>query len=211
MRQELECVLFEALVVSTLGLIFALVANFASPRGLLLTRNYFPGPNTSGVDPGANSSLTVTAQKTDRAGHATWETVSTRLRGKGLQPIDGKEALELFSDPQYEREMIVFVDARDDRHYQEGHVPGAYQFDPYYPEEHLLAVLPACLNATKVVVYCAGGDCEDSEFAALALIEAGIPQERLFIYAGGMTEWATNGVPIEYGERKSGNLQPAKP
>ena len=211
MRQELKRVLFEALVVSTVGLVFALVANFASPRGLSLTRNYFPGPNTSGVGPGANSNLTVTAQKTDPAGDATWETVSARLRGKGLQPIDGKEAIELFRDPQYELEMTVFVDARDDQHYQEGHVPGAYQFDPYYPEKHLLAVLPACLNATKVVVYCAGGECEDSEFAALALKEAGVPQERLFVYAGGMTEWATNGVPVELGERKSGNLGPAKP
>jgi rhodanese-related sulfurtransferase len=211
MRQELERVLLEALVVSTVGLVFAFVANLASPRGLSLTRNYFPGPKTSGVGPGATSSLSVTAQKTDSARQATGETVSARLRGKGLQPIDGKEAIELFSDPQYEQEIIVFVDARDDRHYQEGHVPGAYQFDPYYPEKHLLAVLPACLNATKVVVYCAGGDCEDSEFAALALIEAGSPQERLLIYAGGMTEWATKGLPIELGERKSGNLQPAKP
>ena len=211
MRQELKRVLFEALVVFTAGLVFALVANLASPRGLSLTRNYFPGPNTSEIGPGANSNLTVTAQKTDPVSHATWETVSARLRGKGLQPIDSKEAIELFRDPQYEQEMTVFVDARDDRHYQEGHVPGAYQFDRYYPEKHLPAVLPACLNATKVVVYCAGGDCEDSEFAALALKEAGVPQEHLFIYASGMTEWATNGVPVELGERKSGNLRPAKP
>jgi rhodanese-related sulfurtransferase len=211
MRQELKRVLFEALVVFTAGLVFALVANLASPRGLSLTRNYFPGPNTSGIGPGTNYNLTVTAQKTDPAGRVTWETVSARLRGKGLQPIDSKEAIELFRDPQYEQEMTVFVDARDDRHYQEGHVPGAYQFDRYYPEKHLPAVLPACLTATKVVVYCAGGDCEDSEFAALALKEAGVPQERLFIYAGGMTEWATNDVPVELGERKSGNLRPAKP
>ena len=72
-------------------------------------------------------------------------------------------------------------------------------------------MLPACLNATKVVVYCAGGDCEDSEFAALALIEAGVPQERLFIYAGGMTEWATNGLPIELGERKAGICNHERP
>ena len=89
--------------------------------------------------------------------------------------------------------------------------PGRTSLIAYYPEKHLLTVLPACLNATKVVVYCGGGECEDSEFAALALKEAGVPQERLFVYAGGMTEWATNGVPVELGERKSGNLGPAKP
>ena len=58
MPQELKRVLLEALVVSTAGLVFALVANFASPRGLSLTRNYFPGPNTSGVGPGAESTST---------------------------------------------------------------------------------------------------------------------------------------------------------
>ena len=125
MQEELKRVLLEALVVSTVGFVFAVVANFASPRGLSLTRNYFPGPNSSGVGPGANSNLTMTAQKTDPAGYATSETVSARLGGKGLQPIDGKEAIELFRDPQYELEMTVFVDARNDRHYQEGHVPGA--------------------------------------------------------------------------------------
>ncbi len=210
MRQELKRVLFEALVVSAAGLAFALVANVASPRGLSLTRDYFPGPgrNVPGIVSGANSNRTVTAAL---VGHATWETVAARLRGKGLQPIDGKEAIDLFRDPQYEQELTVFVDARDDRHYQEGHVPGAYQFDRYYPEKHLPAVLPVCLNATKVVVYCAGGDCEDSEFAALALKEAGVPQEHLFVYASGMTEWATNGVPVELGERKSGTVRPAKP
>ena len=107
--------------------------------------------------------------------------------------------------------LFVFIDARDDRHYEEGHVPGAYQFDRYYPEKHLPAVLPACLTAMKVVVYCTGGSCEDSEFAALALKEAGVPQDRLLVYAGGMTEWGANGWPVEAGERQSGNLQTRKP
>ena len=130
--------------------------------------------------------------------------MAARLKEKGLQPIDGREAIQLFRDPQYEQELIVFVDARDDRHFQEGHIPGAYQFDRYYPEKHLPDVLPVCLNAAKVVVYCTGGNCEDSEFAALALKEAGVPRERLFVYAGGMTDWSTNGVPVEVGARKSG-------
>ena len=61
------------------------------------------------------------------------------------------------------------------------------------------------------MVYCTGGNCEDSEFATLTLKEAGVPQERLSIYVGGMTEWVAEGSPVEVGERKSGKMRGAKP
>jgi rhodanese-related sulfurtransferase len=117
----------------------------------------------------------------------------------------------LFRDPEYEQELIVFVDARDDQHYEEGHVPGAYQLDRYYPENHLPTVLPACLNATRVVIYCKGGKCEDSYFAAQAFQEAGVPPERLCVYAGGIAEWGAARLPVETGARRSGVIEPAKP
>src|SRR5438477_466090 len=202
MGRELKRVLIEPLVVAALGLLVALAANLVSPRGLSLTRDYFPGAQAGG-SPSGNG-------QTNSHG-AAMDVVAARLRAKGLQPINGSETGQLFHDPQYEQELIVFVDARDDRHYEEGHVPGAYQFDRYYPQNHLLTVLPPCLNALKVVVYCAGGNCEDSEFAALALKEAGVPSERLFVFAGGMTEWTQSGLPIEVGASRSGNLRSAKP
>ena len=134
--------------------------------------------------------------------------MAARLKEKGLQPIDGREAEQLFRDPLRELESIVFIDARDDRHYAEGHIPGAFQFDRYYPEKHLPAVLSTCLNATKIVVYCSGGNCEDSEFAALTLKDAGAPLDRIAVYAGGIADWAAKGLPIELGVRNSGNLRP---
>ena len=217
MGRELKRVLVEVLVVATMGLAFALVANHVSPRGLSLTVDYFPRPAREGgpsSGTGAHSNLTVTAHATNALGHSALEKAMAHLRENGLQPIDGQEVIQLFRDPQYEQELIVFIDARDDRHYQEGHIPGAYQFDRYYPEKYLSAVLPACLNATKIVVYCAGvtetTNCEDSEFAAAALKDAGVARERIFVYVGGMTEWATKGPSFEIGERKSGNLRSAK-
>jgi len=213
MVRELERVLLEALVVAAIGLAVALLANLVSPRGLSLTRNYFPSNGTThgNIEGSANSTVNAAVPATNGAGQSAREIVAARLKEKGLQPIDGREATQLFRDPQYELESIVFIDARDDRHYAEGHIPGAYQFDRYYPEKHLSAVLPACLNATKIVVYCTGGDCEDSEFAALALRDAGAPLERIVVYVGGMTEWTANGLPVEVGERKSGTTRGAKP
>src|SRR5437762_6878331 len=127
MGRELKRVLIEALVVAALGLVVALAANLVSPRGLSLTRDYFPGAQGGGVSGG-------NGQSNSHAGAMDPEAVAARLRAKGLQPINGSETQQLFRDPQREQDLIVFVDARDDRHYEEGHVPGAYQFDRYYPE-----------------------------------------------------------------------------
>jgi rhodanese-related sulfurtransferase len=213
MGQKLKRVLVEAVIIAAIGLAVSLLANMASPRGLSLTRDYFPGSKTVHAETSgsANSNVHAASPATNGAGQSAGEVAIARLKEKGLQAVDGQEVMRLFRDPQYELESTVFIDARDDRHYQEGHIPGAYQFDRYYPEKHLPAVLPVCLTAKTIVVYCTGGNCEDSEFATLTLKEASVPQERLFVYVGGMTEWAANGWPIEIGERKSGKMRGATP
>ncbi len=76
-----------------------------------------------------------------------------------------------------------------------------------YPEKHLPTVLQACLNAATVVVYCTGGDCEDSEFVALSLAEASVATKNFRVYAGGFNEWSAQGLPMETGARHSGELK----
>jgi len=68
-------------------------------------------------------------------------------------------------------------------------------------------VLPVCQAAEQIVVYCNGGDCDDSESAAILLRDVGIANRKLFIYTGGIPEWTTNGLPVEIGGRNSGNLR----
>jgi len=125
--------------------------------------------------------------------------------------MGSNEVVQLFRDVRYEQGLVVFVDARDDAHYQAGHIPGAWQFNHYRAENYLDAVLPVCLNAQQVVVYCTGGECEDSEFAAIMLRDAGVPGEKLFVFTGGFTEWAGNKLPVETGARLSGQLLDHKP
>ena len=51
-----------------------------------------------------------------------------------------------------------------------------------------------------VVVYCKGGDCEDSIFLARDLVyKHAVPLESLYIYEGGMNDWNTNGSPVQSG------------
>jgi len=198
-------VLLEAMLVAALGTAVALVANGLSPRGLKLTRDYFPGSNRFGssAPPATNSAKGVEGASPAQPSAA--EMALTRLREKGLQVVDCKQAQELFNDPRFAQGAVIFIDARNDEHYQQGHIPGAWQFDRYHPENYLAAVLPVCQLAQQVVVYCAGGDCEDSEFAALFLRDsAQVPGGKLLVFTGGWTEWTARGLPVEKGERKSG-------
>jgi len=134
--------------------------------------------------------------------------VFARLRAKGLQPATLAEVQQILADPRFALDQYVCLDDRD-HEYAEGHVPGAFQFFHYRAPEFLPTLLPVLLAAEKVVVYCGGGSCEDSEFAALMLAEVGIPKEKLIVFAGGMKEWKANALPLELGERKSGRLAPA--
>jgi rhodanese-related sulfurtransferase len=203
-----KAVVFEALLVAALGLAFALAANALSPRGLRLGRNYFPTApatpaSTAATHSGGDPS---TVSLTNIAGAAL-----LRLQQRGLQLVSSNEVVELFRDPRYEQGLIVFIDARDDSHYAAGHIPGAWQFHHYRADDYLPAALPACLTALKVVVYCSGGECEDSEFAAIMLRDAGVPRETLFVFAGGIVEWKAGGLPMESGARRSGLFLPRSP
>jgi rhodanese-related sulfurtransferase len=136
--------------------------------------------------------------------------VAEQVRAEGLRLVDCSQMTNLFQDPRCEQGLVVFIDARNDEHYQEGHIPGAYQLDHFYPERYLAATLPVCQTAEQILIYCNGGACDDSLQTAIFLRDAGIPRERLFIYAGGITEWTAKGLPVETGARKSGSLLPNK-
>lgn len=191
-------VLFEALLVVAVGAIIAFAANALSPRGLKLSEDYFHGETLPVPRPKINQTNVVVGT------NSAADPVVVRLKEKGLQVVNGEQAAELFHSPLYQQGAIIFIDARNDEHYQGGHIPGAYQFDNYHPENYMGTVFPVCQSAQKIVVYCTGGNCEDSQFAALTLRDAQIPNEKLFVYTGGITEWTNRGNAVELGERNSG-------
>lgn len=198
---------WEVVSVGAVGLIFGFFANAISPKGLGLARNYFPAPS-GGVlfqaSTMATGQVSVVNLETNIAVQTNAIPESPAMAGlsqKGLQMVEGEEVWRFFNDPRYQRRQIVFIDARDDRHYNEGHIPGASQFDHYRPEKYLLPILAICQQAELIVVYCNGGDCEDSEYAAIMLREAGVPSPKLFVYSSGMTEWITKKHPLKSGDQ----------
>ncbi len=192
----------EAVLIAGVGALLAFAANALSPRGLNLLRDNFPTrPAVSSLRPLSNGSNAVANTTVAR------DELAQRLRAEGLELAQTNEVLQLFHDPRCEQGLVVFIDARADEPYLSGHIPRAYQFDRYYPEKYVSSILSACGPAQKIVVYCNGGNCEDSEFAAIMLGQWGVPKDKLLVYGGGITEWSSNHWPVEVGPRGSGNLR----
>jgi rhodanese-related sulfurtransferase len=157
-----------------------------------------------GTETGAETAPGVATEAAGAATDAATEAVAERLRQHGLQVLTHAEVRALFEDPAYAAGAYVFVDARSDDAYRAGHVPGAVQFDRYHPERHIAAVQAACAGALKVIVYCIGVDCEDSELAAQDLPVLGIDPRLIHVYVGGWTAWSAAGLPVETGARGGG-------
>ena len=196
--------LLEGLLVAAVGAALAFAANALSPRGLKLARNYFPsGPSA----PAAAVTGTNKAGAVVPTPALPVESLAARLQASGLQLADSNRVAQFFRDPRRAQGAVIFIDARDDEHYEAGHIPGAYHFYHYQPENYLANVVPICMAAQQIVFYCNGGDCEDSEHAAITLRDSlGLPKEKVFVYGGGIAEWIRNGLPVELGPRNSGTL-----
>jgi len=197
-------VLQEGALIAVIGAALAFAANGLSPRGLELTIDHYPGDRVASPSKAAATNLTNVAATIT---NSPLELLSARLRANGLQLAESNQVVQFFRDPRREADGVIFIDARDEEHYRAGHIPGAYHFDRFHPENYLTNVVPACQAAQDIVFYCNGGECDDSEHAAIMLRDSlGLPKEKVFVYGGGFTEWTNDGLPFELGARNSGEL-----
>jgi len=90
---------------------------------------------------------------------------------------------------------ITAVDALDDAHYADGHIPGAKHCDY---EKMSAQCLPSD-KAAPLVFYCAGGMCPVSRMAAEKAIDYGYT--KVAIYEGGIKGWKAAGMPVEKGTK----------
>ncbi len=111
-------------------------------------------------------------------------------------PPHGKPFVEISGDDVawLHARGALFVDARRTKDYQEGHVAGARSISPW--EGDADAKITALVNegrdgALPVVVYCSGGDCEDSHMLAQRLYGGGF--NNLLVYKDGWPDWVKRG------------------
>ena len=118
------------------------------------------------------------------------------------QEIDFEEVVKVFQNPATAQGLNLFVDARKPDLYEEGHIPGAVQCDPYEPDDALDNVVARASGVDRVIVYCGGGDCEDSIFMCRELVNASVPYDSIFLYPGGWKEWTANQMPTQTGREE---------
>ncbi|UCD28998.1 MAG: rhodanese-like domain-containing protein [Planctomycetota bacterium] len=188
---EYKRTLIEMTLVGLVALAAGFLANHVNAFGLVLSRNYI----VKKVEP---------PTKDPEVDDTVYDSEFTE---GGFRIIKHEDVVKLFNDPLYAGGLYVIIDARDEEQYADGHIPGAYQLDPWrYTEDQLKEMLNICLTAEKVALYCKGGECEDSEMAADLLIQNDVIPGSIHVYSGGFDRWSGSRMPVEKGARNSGDI-----
>lgn len=180
---RLRPVLKQLAFVLLLGVAISAVANALSPRGLSLGHDYFP--------PAAISSLPATP--IDSPGSA----IPVSKPKHEFDRADRADVEAFIRDNRFVTGKFVLIDARSVANYQAGHIAGALQYDHFRPQENLAQIVPACLNAEKIIIYCHGGSCDDSIFTARLIAGYGVPATSIAIYENGIEDWRAANLPVK--------------
>lgn len=95
-------------------------------------------------------------------------------------------------------EGAVFVDARKKELYVEGHVPQAFRADMASFRGREPAIVSMVPKEMVLVVYCGGGNCDESEHVAQLLDASGF--KTIYIMHDGFPGWKAAGYEVETGE-----------
>jgi rhodanese-related sulfurtransferase len=97
---------------------------------------------------------------------------------------------------------VPFLDARRTSVYREGHISGARPFSVWEADidDKVKAFFAEGHDPSAViVVYCSGGDCEDSHTLAQKLYMAGF--DDVLVYRDGFPDWEKRGLPVTKGDK----------
>ena len=187
-------VLKSALVIVALSSFLALTTNALRSSGSIdLSRNYFRTLQAP-VNPVQEQDSNGSNSEINSAGN-TGENISDQDTTSGqeeAQPDDGIQRLT------FEDVHDHFMTAEDQ--YEEGHIPGALWLYHYESGDLIDALRPQLEMAFFIIVYCNGGDCEDSLYLAADLGSLyGLPPENIYVYEGGLNEWKEREMPVVTG------------
>jgi rhodanese-related sulfurtransferase len=185
----------EAGVLITLAVLCAGISNLAaSPERRLTWVGQHPNALIVPARPAAEGSASAVAAASSatvpRAAAATYAPHPDRP----WVHVSGEEAVAL-----YERH-IPFLDARRTAVYAAGHVAGARSlpvWEERVQEEIKKLVDEGYDQNAPLVIYCSGGDCEDSHMLAEKLHMFGF--NNCLVYADGFPDWEKRAQPVEKG------------
>ena len=156
----------EIIILVGISVTLALVVNFLSPKGIALVGQW---DTSKGV---------ITAIPNGPEDRKREEINSVAL------------AKEIFDNGN-----VLFLDARSQDDYEDGHIPGALSLPVGQFDERIESFLNQHSPDTHIVTYCSGRTCEDSHNLARLLSDAGFTHVSVFI--DGFPGWEAQGFPIE--------------
>lgn len=117
------------------------------------------------------------------------------VHGQPFVEITGEAAVWLHANG------ALFIDARRSKEFVQGHVSEARSFPVWEAEvvkERVEGLVAEGRDLSlPVVLYCSGGDCEDSHMLAQTLFGAGF--ENLLVYRDGFPDWVKRGGAVRTG------------
>lgn len=173
-----------------------------NPKATAPPKEHADDPKPAEASPAGSTVVTPTPAVPESANANAGAPAEETHPDHGYQDISFAEVQAVFNDPMTASGANVFIDARNDASFEEGHIPGALQCDHYELDNYMPDVLPLAEGAEKVIVYCNGGDCEDSIFMCQDLLSAGVSYDALYLFSGGWQAWKAGGMPIGTGREE---------
>jgi len=95
----------------------------------------------------------------------------------------------------FERQAVLFLDARPQSQYAEGHIQGALSLPWQEADRYFIDLAERLEGASAIITYCDGESCDLSHELAIFLKEMGFENARVLV--NGWTVWQQAGLPTE--------------
>jgi rhodanese-related sulfurtransferase len=124
--------------------------------------------------------------------------------GKAFPPHPDKPWLEISGDDVAllrDRGTLI-LDARRSSVYRDGHIAGARSMSVWEADadDKVRALFAEGRDqSAPVVIYCSGGECEDSHMLAEKLYKVGF--DDVLVYKDGFPDWQKRGLPVTKGDQ----------
>lgn len=123
-----------------------------------------------------------------------WSTQGRMITEGGEQlTIPLEEAKHMF-----QKNLAIFIDARDAFQYEEGHIQGARNLPWHDVDEMFMEATQGLSRDTLLITYCDGEACNLSHDLTLFLTDLGFSNVKILV--NGWTVWLENNLPTETGK-----------
>jgi rhodanese-related sulfurtransferase len=159
-------ILSEILLILGISLITALIVNHLSPRGIALFGEWDTSRGLINAKPNLNEFMEI------------------------VEIADVQEAKKI-----YDSKKAVFVDARSDDLYKQGHIKGALSLPLSRFADLIHEIIVKYPPGVCMIAYCSGRECDEGYKLAQHLQGAGYTNVRVLI--DGLSGWESHGFPLE--------------